>query len=92
MGEACPSMREEAFGSTLRYRELMRMLFEPHWPSPGLREWVYTVTRRVPEADGSPRDKGGVVGGSRLMCGSRMYLQQGEGEMRLALALAAILD
>ena len=120
LGEACPSMREEAFGRTLRFRELMRRLFEPHWPSAGLREWVYTVTRRVGGVDGTPRDNngdeiegqqqrqrlllredgeeyrvinsGGIVLGLRLMCGSRMYLQQGEGEMRVALALAATSD
>ena len=63
-----------------RYRELMRRLFEPHWPiATGVREWVYRTI-------GSGRYSGTISGGALE---SRMYLQHGEGELRVALALAS---
>ena len=39
----------------MRYEEVVRKLYEPQWPAPGLREWVYEILRHPdPDPDPSP--------------------------------------
>ena len=111
-GEPPPSLEEHdaarALGRPLealdRYVDLMRRLYESHWPSAGLREWVYHVGRGDRRSDiarsaddGRTSEQGwrakgeghdAAIRGADVI-GSRMYLQHGEGELRVALALAA---
>ncbi len=68
-----------------RYSQLLRRLFEPHWPAEGLREWVYTSFKNPAAMDA---DEGLSPDSLRASaCCSRMYVQHGEGELRTALTI-----
>jgi len=93
-GHGVDSGREQLSGAALppRARALMQRLLEPHWPQPAHREWVISaaVARAGEEGPGYKQQGAGSEAAAAPpgLC-SRMYVQQAEGEMRIATVLVS---